>query len=144
MSQVSILGSTEGFAGLADDLSYLVDGPAAVPVLAPKTATNPYTVTAPASGGFLDFLSTAGDFIQRAGQSTVNVMNAAGRAKAQATVQRTAVNDAYYQNFRQPLSWFDQEMLPGLKNSTLLMLAGAVGLGLVLMNRKPTPQVVNP
>lgn len=34
-------------------------------------------------------------------------------------------------------SWASQETIPGLKNSTLLMLAAALGLGLFLMSRQP-------
>ncbi|WP_257303415.1 hypothetical protein [Geothrix campi] len=146
MSTIQILGSTEAFSGLADDLLYLVSGPATVPTApAVSSSVNPYVITAePSGGGFLDFLTTASNFVTKAGQSAVQVMNAAGKAKAQARITGTAVNDAYYRNIvNTPYSWFDQEMVPGLKNSALLAILAAAGLGLFLMNRKPS-QVVQP
>lgn len=143
-----VLGSVEGFAGADEDLPYLV------PLAAPKVATKPISYTlkpsGSSSGGFFSSLTkgigNVGNWFSSNSQGVVQVLDAAGRLKSGAKAQTTSINDAYYRNIvnTPPRSWFDDEMIPGLKNSALVVIAGGLAVGLFLMSRKSAAPPVQP
>lgn len=143
-----VLGSADGLAGLSqEELIQLSAGPGVVPT--PKPA-NPYALSPSVQNSSRGFFSTiaqsignVGNWLGQNSQSVVQVLDAAGRLKSGAKVQTAAVNDAYFRNIvnTPPRSWFDDETIPGLKNSVLVLLAGGLILGIVLLSRKGAPQV---
>lgn len=146
MSQIMVLGSTDGFAGTGDEVTSFV--PLSVPTVTPKVGTLKLPPSAPASGGLfaniLKGLGNVGNWFTQNSQNVVQVLDAAGRLKQGARAQALDVNDAYMRNILNtpPPSWMDQETIPGLKNSVLLILAALAVGGVVLMSRKGSaPQV---
>lgn len=146
-----VLGSADGLAGLSEEeLTLLSSGPAVVPTPKPANpyAPNPYALSpSNSSGGFFSTIAQSignvGNWLGKNSQSVVQVLDAAGRLKSGAKVQTAAVNDAYFRNIvnTPPRSWFDDETIPGLKNSVLVMIAVGLIVGTVLLSRKGAPQV---
>jgi hypothetical protein len=140
-----VLGSTDGFSGVGDEVTSFV--PMTVPTFVPKASSIKLIPSAPASGGLFSNLikgiGNVGNWFSQNSGNVVQVLDAAGRLKQGAKAQADLVNDAYYRNIlNTPApSWFEQESIPGLKNSMALMLVAVVVGGYVFMSRKGAQQV---
>ncbi len=71
-------------------------------------------------------------WVERLGGQVVNVLNAGTQLKQATAMQKWQVGQAW--NQFQGQSWFDLEMIPGVKNLYLVLGAGGL-LAVILMNR---------
>lgn len=77
-------------------------------------------------------IQTGASWVERLGGQVVNVLNAGTQLKQATAMQKWQVGQAW--NQFQGQSWFDLEMIPGVKNLYLVLGAGGL-LAVILMNR---------
>lgn len=139
-----VLGSTDGLSGVDDEVTSFV--PLTVPTFVPKASSIKLIPSAPAAGGLfsklINGIGNVGNWFTQNSGNVVQVLDAAGRLKQGAKAQAGLVNDAYTRNILNtpPPSWFEQETIPGLKNSMALVLVALAVGGYVFMSRKGAPQ----